>query len=313
MLGTLNWVARHAKLWLVAGLAAGLLLPGVADQIRPWIGSLVALLLAITSARVGHRAVAGQRRDLGLVLPRIFWMQTALPLLAVCIVSLLGVPHSPLALAVCLMLAAPSLTGAPNFAIMMGHDPAPSMRVLVLSTALFPLTALPVLILLDPSQHGAAQAMSLALGLLGAILASVSIGFAVRSFGPDLSTARAQGALDGSAALVLAIVVVGLMSEIGPLLRTAPGSLAAWLGAALLINLTLAIGTLFLSRWRRAKMTLATSIYAGNRNIALFLIVLPPDVSAPLMIFIGCYQIPMYLTPLILGRFRIDDERGTSS
>ena len=44
------------------------------------------------------------------------------------------------------------------------------------------------------------------------------------------------------------------------------------------------------------------AIGAGNRNIALFLVALPPEVLAPLMIFIGCWQLPMYLTPLLLPR-----------
>jgi ACR3 family arsenite transporter len=35
----------------------------------------------------------------------------------------------------------------------------------------------------------------------------------------------------------------------------------------------------------------------------LFLVALPETVTAPLLVFIGCYQIPMYLTPLVTGRF----------
>jgi arsenite transporter len=44
------------------------------------------------------------------------------------------------------------------------------------------------------------------------------------------------------------------------------------------------------------------AICAGNRNIALFLAALPPAVSDPILLFIGCYQIPMYLTPILLAR-----------
>ena len=42
------------------------------------------------------------------------------------------------------------------------------------------------------------------------------------------------------------------------------------------------------------------AVVAANRNVALFLGVLPPALVADLLLFIGCYQIPMYLTPLIL-------------
>jgi hypothetical protein len=44
-------------------------------------------------------------------------------------------------------------------------------------------------------------------------------------------------------------------------------------------------------------------ICAGNRNIALFLAVLPEATMRDLLFFIGSYQVPMYMTPLVLGRF----------
>ncbi|REC53766.1 hypothetical protein DRV84_14675, partial [Rhodosalinus sediminis] len=60
--------------------------------------------------------------------------------------------------------------------------------------------------------------------------------------------------------------------------------------------------------WRAARAALppgaarALAIAAGNRNLALFLAAVPPETAAPLMLFVGCYQIPMYLTPLLLPR-----------
>ena len=124
----------------------------------------------------------------------------------------------------------------------------------------------------------------------------VGLGFAIRHLAPRSGEAQAQGALDGAAALLLAIVVVGLMSAIGPLLRNDPLALLLWLLAALAINFGLVVVTLRLFNRARLAMAVPTAIYAGNRNIALFLIVLPDEIAAPLMIFVGCYQIPMYLT-----------------
>ena len=51
------------------------------------------------------------------------------------------------------------------------------------------------------------------------------------------------------------------------------------------------------------------AIGAGNRNIALFLVALPAEVMAPLMIFVGCWQLPMYLTPMLLRRLYMPEER----
>ncbi|MEL7131996.1 MAG: hypothetical protein AAGK77_06255 [Pseudomonadota bacterium] len=228
----------------------------------------------------------------------------ALPLGALAVLAEMGLLNHPLALAVVLMLAAPSLTGAPNFAIMLGHDPAPGVRLLVLSTALFPLTALPVLYILDPAGTGTIGAIILSFNLLAAILGAVGLGFAMRWLAPQLGQTRAQSALDGCAALLLAIVVVGLMSAIGPLLRSDAPAFAGWMATALIINVALVSSTLMCLARTRAGMPLSTAIYAGNRNIALFLIVLPEEAVAPLMIFIGCYQVPMYLTPMLLSRLQ---------
>ena len=49
-----------------------------------------------------------------------------------------------------------------------------------------------------------------------------------------------------------------------------------------------------------SELAVPIGIVAGNRNIALFLIALPIMQSEQLLIFLGCYQIPMYLTPIIM-------------
>jgi hypothetical protein len=55
------------------------------------------------------------------------------------------------------------------------------------------------------------------------------------------------------------------------------------------------------------------SIIAGNRNVALFLLALPMDVTDELLAFIGCYQLPMYLTPLLLRKAFAHSENGDRS
>ena len=43
------------------------------------------------------------------------------------------------------------------------------------------------------------------------------------------------------------------------------------------------------------------SVVAGNRNMALFLAALPAATTEPLLLFIACYQLSMYLTPVLHG------------
>ncbi|MEL6643585.1 MAG: hypothetical protein AAFQ79_06590 [Pseudomonadota bacterium] len=303
MVAALVWLGRQGRYCLIAGLLAGLLLPALAEILRPHIGAMIALLLFVTGMRVGARAAFGSLTDIGPAVLRIGALQLVLPLSAVAVFATLGVLDTPLALAVSLMLAAPSVTGAPNFVAMAGLDPAPGVRLLVLGTALFPLTAFPILAIVSVGGD-ITTAVIQSVQLLIAILVSVGAGFAVRKLVPSLGAQASIQALDGMAALVLAIVVVGLMSAIGPLARSDPMTLVGWLFVAIGVNTGLVLGTLYLARSQRLRIPEATAVYAGNRNIALFLIVLPDAVAAPLMIFIGCYQVPMYLTPLLLARVR---------
>ena len=109
-------------------------------------------------------------------------------------------------------------------------------------------------------------------------------------------------ALDGATAIALAVVVVALMSALAPALARDPLAVLGWLAAAFAVNFGFQLAAFALIRQRSAD-AVALSIIAGNRNIALFLVALPQATTDPLLIFIGCYQIPMYLTPVLLGRF----------
>lgn len=296
----LHIAARYGRSLLVAGLIAGASLPTVADVLRPRLPELVAMLLFITAMRVGYQTALGSLTALKRVFTIIVALQLAAPLIALGLLSAAQVLHHPFALAVVLMLAAPSITGAPNFLIMMGEEPAHAMRIMVVGTAVFPVTVLPVLWGLPTLDSGAA--MGAAVRLVLVILCATGLGFLSRQLAFPKLTNAARLNLDGLSAIALAVVVVGLMSEIGPMLRSDLSGLILWGTAVLCLNFSLQIVTHLVLKRSIMPESAAISIISGNRNIALFLIALPPEVTGPLLIFIGCYQMPMYLTPLVMRR-----------
>ncbi len=293
----LSGISRFGRTFLVGGLIAGLLLPNLAAALKPHLPTLVALLLFLTAFRVSApRALGDLSRGAG-TLVQVLVLQVALPITFLGALLLVDVEISPFLLAVALMLSAPSVTGAPNFAIMNNKDPVPAMRILVLGTALFPLLVLPVFLLLP--QLGGVQGMRASLILVLVILASVGLGFWLRHLvGPRVGFLE-ERAIDGLNAIALAVIVVGLMSALGPLLRSDPWHLLNWMVAVFCLNIGLQGVAFYIYR---GSSRVAVSMIAGNRNVALFLIALPEHVIEPLLIFIGCYQIPMYLTPLVMKR-----------
>lgn len=303
----LRRIARHGRWALVAGLCVGVSAPEVALLLRPWLPQIVCVLLFLTAVRIGPRAALGSHGDLGRTVGFAMIFQLAMPLLALGAFTALGVLDSVLALAVVLMLAASSVTGSPNFTIMLGQDPAPALRLLIVGTALLPLTVLPVLWFM-PVLGDAAAVLGAALRLLLVIFGAVIVAFCVRAFlWPDPTTEERE-ALDGVTAIALAVMVVGLMSALGPALRTDPGLAAFWMAVAFGVNFGLQIAArVALVAAGLGRIATPIAIIAGNRNIALFLVALPAAVTDPLLLFIGCYQVPMYLTPILLARFHRHD------
>jgi len=302
MLHILRLASRHARACLIAGLLAGLALPNLAAALADWLPQMVAALLTLTALRIGHRAARGAARDLWWGLASVLALQTVLPLMLLGGSTLAGLGHTPAALAVTLASAAPALTGSVNLALLLRLDAGRMMQLMVLGTAAFPLTVMPVLVFL-PQLGPASDVVAPALRLLTVIVAATGVGFALRHFLLPRPTERQIETLDGASVLAFCIIVVGLMAALNPALRSDPVAVAGWTVLAFALSYLLqAAALLVLRRGPLHPVAGPLAIGAGNRNIALFLVALPPEVLAPLMIFIGCWQLPMYLTPVLLPR-----------
>ena len=188
------------------------------------------------------------------------------------------------------------MTGGPNLAILARGDPAPALRALVLGTLALPLTVLPVFALV-PAFGDPQAVLGVVLRLVSVIGVAGGLALLARCWIPG--TPDRIEAIDGAAALLLAGVVVALMGTAGPTLLT----LSGWGLLALVagLNLGLQLAAAMVARARGAD-PVPYGIVAGNRNLALFLSVLPADQVAAIMPFVGLYQIPMYLTPVVMPR-----------
>ena len=298
----LSLAARHGRLLLVLGLLAGIVWPGLALALKPWIGEMIAALLFLAALRVGPRQALGASRDIGFSLATVLMFQVLFPVALVLVFLGFGWTGT-LATALVLMAAAAPISGSPNLTIMTGHDPAPALRLLIVGTALLPLTVLPAFWLM-PALDNTGEVFAAAGRLLAIIIASTGLAFLIRARFLRDPDAKAVQAIDGASAIAMAVVVVGLMSAVGPAIGSDPTGLALNLAIAFGINFAIQVSVAMLLRaGGKQRLAVPLAIVAGNRNIALFLTALPVGVTDPLLLFIGCYQIPMYLTPILLGRF----------
>ena len=303
MIAALGFIAQHGRkvlvIGLILGVAAGVGLPDMAKKVQVLIAPVVVTLLFLAFLRLGPEGVrAGLQGWRGGVLA-VIALQLAAPLLAALILRALGI-DGVLAMGLVLLLAAAPITGSPNLAIMSGASASTALRQLVLGTLALPFTVAPVFLVL-PGLGAPGDVGLIVLRLLVVIVMACALALWLRQRGLVRATPRSLTAIDGCATILLAVIVIALMGAVGPGLVAGRAGWAQ-LGLVLCLGFGLQIATILVLRGRMsADKVAAIGQAAGNRNIALFVGVLPPALASDLLLLIGLYQIPMYLTPLVMG------------
>jgi ACR3 family arsenite transporter len=308
----LHYLARHARFVLLAGLAAGIAVPELAGFMSGYLKAIIAVLLFLTALRIGPRQAVGSMSDLRQSLAGVAIFQVLLPITLALAFRISGFSGA-LANALVLMTAAAPLAGSPNLALMTGNDPAPALRQLIVGTALVPLTVLPVF-LVYPIVGDIGAVLASAARLIALIAGATGLAFLVRARWLKEPSPSELTSMDGSSALLMALAVIALMSAIAPAFANAPSHLAANLIAAFAVNFGLQLAVYMIMPWLGvSRERVAFAIAAGNRNVMLFLAVLPASAVEPLMLFVACAQIPIYLTPLLLGPLYRPPSRATAA
>lgn len=269
---------------------------------RDYLGHLIALLLFLNAFRLGTTATLGSPAQLRFAVFMVLVLQLAIPVFVIGVFLLFGF-SGPTATALVIMACASSITGAFNLTTLLGHDPAVSQRLLIAGTALLPLTILPVF-LLFPDLGDPDLILGTAMRLLLVIGVSAGLAHVLRTLLAKHMTERNLKNVDGVSVIVMAVVVIGLMSALGPSIYSAPLEVIRTLVIVFAANFGLQIVCyLCLSAAALRQDRVGISVVAGNRNMALFLAALPVSVTDPILLFIACYQLPMYLTPILMKPF----------
>lgn len=294
----LEFCAHRGAVLLAVSIFVGLFVPPLARSFRFIITPTVVGLMTLVLLRVDFRAVFAYLRRPALVLWLVGWLMLLCPVLVWAVVRLVGF-EGPLATAVVIMGTGCAATSAPAFARLVGLDPQLSLVASVLSTLVIPFTAPPLALGL------LGVALPLTIGGLSARLAMVVglpllISLAVRRLAGEDRLAPLGRAIDGAAVLLVSLYGVGVMDGILATLLDRPAYVLGGIALAFLGNfgLNLATAAAFLPFGQRISLT--TGLLSGNRNMALYLAVMPPETGFDVLIFFALCQFPLFLSPFLL-------------
>jgi BASS family bile acid:Na+ symporter len=294
----LEWSARHGGTLLAGCIFVGVAVPPLAAMLRETLTITVAGLMTLVLLRIDLAQVLAYLRRPLMVLALLVWLLLVCPLLAYGLVRLTGLDGA-LGAALVIMATGCAATSSPAFARLVGLDASISLVAAVLSTLLIPFTAPPLALGL----LGIDLAISLE-GLMARLATIVGLplllALLIRRVTPPERLAGWSGMVDGTVVVLLVMYGIGVMDGMQAKLLSEPAWVAAGLALAFAGNfgLNAATALAFLPAGRR--VALAAGLLSGNRNMALYLAVLPATTDSRILLFFALCQFPLFLSPFLL-------------
>lgn len=275
-----------------------MLIPPLAAVFRDFVTITVAGLMTLVLLRVDLAQVLGYLRRPLLVGALTVWLLLAMPVIAYGIAAAVGL-DGPLGAALVISATGCAATSSPAFARLVGLDGEISLVVAIVTTLLIPFTAPPLAlglmgIDLAISLGGLMTRLALVVGL------PLLISIGIRQMVAEPTLRRFGPAVDGAVVWLVVLYGFGVMDGMLARLMADPawvlGGLALAFAGNLGMNLLTTLAFLPVGRG----LALAGGLLAGNRNMALYLAVLPAATDDRILLFFALAQFPLFLSPFLL-------------
>ena len=294
----LSWSARRGSILLAIGIFGGILSPTLAADFKFFITPNVLLMTTLVLLRVDIPAALGHLRRPARLAAVVALQMLACPILAWLAIRPLALDPG-IAAGVVLLATGCAAISSSAFARLVGLDPELSLLTTLATLALVAFTAPPIALwLLGIDLSISTTSLMTRLLLIVALPLLLSL-LLRRLLGPD-RLARWGEAFDGALVWIVVFYGFAVMDGLAPRLAADP----AWVVQALLAAFIADYGLNLLTTgllWRTGVRTAATAgLMSGNRNMALYLAVLPATTDPRITLFFGLCQIPLFLSPFLL-------------
>jgi BASS family bile acid:Na+ symporter len=294
----LEWMARRGGVLLAGCVFIGVAVPPLAALLRDTLTVTVAGLMTLVLLRIDLVQVLSYLRRPLLVGALLLWLLIVCPLIAYALVRAAGL-DGPLGAALVIMATGCAATSSPAFARLVGLDASISLVVAVLSTLLVPFTAPPLALGL----LGIDLAISV-WGLMGRLALIVGLplllSLLIRRIVAPQRLAAWSGRIDGTVVLLLVMYGIGVMDGMQAKLLAEPMWVLGGIALAFLGNFGLNALTALATLPAGRSVALAMGLLSGNRNMALYLAVLPAATEPGILLFFALCQFPLFLSPFLL-------------
>jgi BASS family bile acid:Na+ symporter len=304
MRGVLSFFAasgRHGSILLAVAVFGGLLVPPLAHALRGVIAPDVVALMTLVLLRVDiPAAFAHLRRPVRLAALVAFQLLLCPVLAWGVIVPLTGLGlDDGIAAGVVIFATGCAATSSPAFARLVGLDPELTLLATLATTFLVPFTAPPI-------TH-ALMGLDLSIGVIGfmgrlvtIVWLPVALSLILRRLAGPARLNRLGPAVDGAVVWLLVLYGFGVMDGLLARALQDPLWVAVAALAAFLADFGLNLLTALAFAWMGTRAAASAGLMSGNRNMALYLAVLPAAADPRVGLFFALCQFPLFLSPFLL-------------
>ncbi len=290
--------ARHGGALLGCAVFGGVAIPPLANLLHPVVGPSVIGMMTLVLLRVDvAAALAHLRRPVRLAFVVAFHALVA-PLFAWAAVAGLGLEPGIAAGVVIAATGCATATG-PAFARLLGLDAELTLLMVLATTLLLPLTAPPMVY----AMTGLDLALSLP-AFMGRLAVVVGLPFvlalAVRQWAGAKRLEPFGPAIDGAIVWLVVLFGFGVMKGLAARIGSDPAWVAGALAAAFATNFGLNLATTLALSPLGWRVSASAGLVGGNRNMALYLAVLPAAADPRIALFFALWQFPLFLSPFLL-------------
>jgi len=291
--------ARHGSLLLAVGIFGGLLVPPLAHATKWFITPNVVLLMTLVLLRVDIPAVFSHLTRPVRLAAIVGFQMLICPFIAAGVTAV--VPLDPgTAAGIAIFATGTSATSGAAFARLVGLDPELTLLATLVGLFIVPLTGPPLAFLLTGADlnvtvGGFMLRLGLVVGLplLGSALLRRLAGPArLEPLGP---------ALDGCVVWLVVFYGFAVMDGMQARLLADPAWVMQASIAAFVADFGLNIVTTLAFLWLGWRAAASVGLMSGNRNMALYLAVLPAGADPKIALFFALVQFPLFLSPFVLG------------
>lgn len=298
MNATLAFMSRKAPLFMLGGVAIGLGVPDFAAVMRPLVVPISVLMVVVSMLRIEPaKLVATFRRPLFLAAAALFFL-LVLPVLTFLLARAFGLSGWMIT-GLTYAAAAPPLSSAAAFAILVRVDPALVTGISIPATLVAPATVW-MLTISFPELGEGVELGALVVRLSAIILGALGVALIIRRVvGAARVTAWAP-ALDGVTVALVMMIAIGVMHDIGLAFWSGP---LAWLGILALTALV-SYGSLLLTIavfWPVGRAeACAAGLCSSVKNMAVMVAAVLGTVDPRISLVVITAQFPIFLSPLLM-------------